>query len=136
MNVSMSYGPQFLSPEEAATVLQTPVQFTPQEGGTLHAALLIPTEGEAEMPYDPAALSRHLDQGQAALIVQGRVQVTPDTDHSGELELLVDTVIIVTANAECRARAAQLTEARNARLGARIKLLILQVLAQMHVYGR
>ena len=136
MYVSMSYGPQFLSPEEAATVLQTPVQFTPQEGGTLHAALLIPTEGEAEMPSDPAALSWHLDQGQAALIVQGRVQVTPDTDHSGELELLVDTVIVVTANAECRARSAQLTEARDARLRARIKLLILQVLAQMQVYGR
>ncbi|WP_145975501.1 hypothetical protein [Deinococcus gobiensis] len=135
MNVSMSYGPQFLSPEETATILQTPVQFTPQEGGTLHAALLIPTEGEAELSGDSAALSRHLGQGQAALIVQGRVQVTPDTDHSGELELLVDTVIVVTANAECRALAAQLTEARDARLRARIKLLILQVLAQMKVYA-
>ncbi|AFD27529.1 hypothetical protein DGo_PB0260 (plasmid) [Deinococcus gobiensis I-0] len=131
----MSYGPQFLSPEETATILQTPVQFTPQEGGTLHAALLIPTEGEAELSGDSAALSRHLGQGQAALIVQGRVQVTPDTDHSGELELLVDTVIVVTANAECRALAAQLTEARDARLRARIKLLILQVLAQMKVYA-
>ena len=136
MNVSMSYGPQFLSPEEAAVILQTPVQFTPQEGGTLHAALLIPTEGEAELSGDPATLSRHLDQGQAALIVQGRVQVTPDTDHSGELELLVDTVTVVTANAECQARSAQLTEARDARLRARIKGLILQVLHQMDVYGR
>ena len=118
-------------------MLRAPVRFTPDEDGSLHAALLIPADGqgEGEVSRDPAALRRHLDQGGAVLIVRGGLQESWHRDHAGEMELLVYNVMVVTTDAKRRAHAARLTAAGDPGFRRRIKALTRQALAQMQVYA-
>lgn len=137
MRISLRYRPRFLHPLAVPAVLRAPVRFTPDEDGSLHAALLIPADGqgEGEVSRDPAALHRHLDQGGAVLIVQGGLQESWHRDHAGEMELLVYNVMVVTTDAKRRAHATRLTAAGDPGFRRRIKALTRQALAQMQVYA-